>query len=37
MNCGICGRELEDWEEDEGICDDCQASIILSEDVSPMM
>ena len=35
MNCEICGKELEEWEEDEGICEDCQASIVINEDIEP--
>jgi len=29
MNCGICGTELEPEEEDEGICRNCQASMLI--------
>ena len=32
-NCEVCGKELEDWED--GICDDCQASIVLNENIFP--
>jgi len=31
--CSICGEILEDWEDD--ICNDCQASIIINEDIPP--
>ena len=33
MDCEICGNELEDWED--GICDDCQSSIILTDNLFP--
>jgi len=31
MNCGICGTELKD--DELGICDNCKASIIHTDDM----
>lgn len=33
--CSICGEPLEPDEEDEGICINCQASMINNDDVPP--
>ena len=33
--CSVCGVELKDDEKDDGICDNCKASIVLNPDVYP--
>lgn len=33
--CSICGDEHEEWELQDGICNDCLASIVHSPDISP--
>lgn len=33
--CSICGDPLDPDEEDEGICRNCQSSIISSDDIPP--
>lgn len=33
--CSICGDPIEPDEEIEGICRNCQASIISSDDIPP--
>ena len=33
MNCNICGAKLEEWEEDEGICRNCQSSMLADDDI----
>jgi len=31
--CEVCNTELEEWED--GICDNCKASIIYTENIYP--
>ena len=33
MNCAICGEELEPEEEPEGICRNCQSSMLADDDL----
>ena len=33
--CSICGDPLDPDEEDEGICRNCQASILTNNDIHP--
>jgi DNA-directed RNA polymerase subunit RPC12/RpoP len=33
MNCSICGAELDEYERDEGICRNCQSSMLADDDI----
>jgi len=33
--CSICGKSLDPDEEEEGICRNCQSSIIIDDDIEP--
>ena len=35
--CSICGGLLEPDEEDEGICRNCQSSMLADDDIPPNM